>query len=52
MKEGKVREAIQQWQASLQEWSATAPAEADPVEISSVTKKLEGARVRVAKEGK
>jgi len=52
MKEGKVREAIQQWQASLKEWSATAPAEADPVEIASVTKKLEGARVRVAKEGK
>ncbi len=52
MKEGKVREAIQQWQASLKEWSVTAPAEADPAEIASVTKKLEGARVRVAKEGK
>ncbi len=52
MKQGKVREAIQQWQASLKEWGATAPSEADPVEIANVTRKLEGARVRIAKEGK
>jgi len=52
MKEGKVREAIQQWQASLKEWEATPPSEADPAEVAKVTKKLETARVRVAKEGK
>ena len=52
MKEGKVREAIQQWQASLKEWESTPPSESDPVEIAKVTKKLESARVRVAKEGK
>ena len=51
MKEGKVREAIQQWQASLKEWESTPPSESDPVEIAKVTKKLESARVRVAKEG-
>ena len=50
MKQGKVKEAIQQWQASLKEWEATAPAESDSVEIAKVTKKLETARVKVAKE--
>ncbi|MGI8991300.1 MAG: tetratricopeptide repeat protein [Bryobacteraceae bacterium] len=49
-KQGKVKEAIAQWQASLKEWDATAPADLDPVEIAKVTKKLESARVRVAKE--
>ncbi|MDQ6698550.1 MAG: tetratricopeptide repeat protein, partial [Acidobacteriota bacterium] len=49
-KQGKVKEAIAQWQASLKEWEATPPAELDPVEVSKIGKKLESARVRVAKE--
>ena len=52
MKEGKVREAIQQWQESLKEWDSTASADSDPAEIAKVAKKLENARVRVAKEGR
>ncbi len=52
MKEGKVREAIQQWQASLKEWDVTPSSEADQSEIAKVTKKLETARGQVAKEGK
>ncbi|MDQ6678569.1 MAG: tetratricopeptide repeat protein [Acidobacteriota bacterium] len=52
LKEGKLREAVQQWQASLKEWDNTPPSESDPVEIGKVTRKLENARVRIAKEGK
>ncbi|MCU1259408.1 MAG: Tetratricopeptide repeat protein, partial [Bryobacterales bacterium] len=52
LKEGKVREAITQWQTSLKEWDKTPPADADPQDIAKVTKKLEGARVRVARETK
>ena len=43
MKEGKVREAIQQWQESMKEWDSTASAESDPAEIAKVAKKLENA---------
>jgi hypothetical protein len=49
-KQGKIREAISQWQSSLKEWETTAAAEQEPVEIAKVQKKLEGAKVRLAKE--
>ncbi len=52
LKEGKVREAIQQWQSALKEWENTASVDTDPDEIAKVSKKLENARVRVAKDGK
>jgi predicted negative regulator of RcsB-dependent stress response len=48
-KEGKLKEAIDQWQSSLKEWSSSAPAEIEPDEVSKVQKKLDGARVRLAK---
>jgi tetratricopeptide (TPR) repeat protein len=51
MKESKVREAAAQWQASLKEWDSSSPAELRPDEIAQVKSKLEGARVRLAKEG-
>jgi tetratricopeptide (TPR) repeat protein len=47
-KQGKFREAIQQWEASISGWKVAAPSEQDPVELVKVTKKLEGAKVRVA----
>jgi tetratricopeptide (TPR) repeat protein len=49
-KQGKVKEAIAQWQMSLKEWDNTPPTEMEPVEVAKVQKKLEGARVRLAKE--
>jgi tetratricopeptide (TPR) repeat protein len=49
--QGKLKEAIAQWQASLKEYETSAQAEADPVEVAKINKKLEGARVRVAQEG-
>jgi tetratricopeptide (TPR) repeat protein len=51
-KEGKIREAIAQWQASVKEYETNPPTDADPQDVAKVTKKLENARVRVAKEGK
>lgn len=50
-KQGKLKEAIAEWEASLKRWNVTAPAEQEPVEIAKVQKKLEGAKVRLAKEG-
>jgi tetratricopeptide (TPR) repeat protein len=51
-KQGKIREAIAQWQASVKEYETNPPPDADPQDVVKVTKKLESARVRVAKEGK
>jgi tetratricopeptide (TPR) repeat protein len=50
MKESKVKEAVAQWEISLKEWDASSPAEMEPVEIAQVKKKLEAAKVRLAKE--
>jgi tetratricopeptide (TPR) repeat protein len=49
-RQGKLKDAIAQWEASLKEWESSAPAEHEPTEIAKVQKKLEGARVRLAKE--
>lgn len=46
----KLKEAIAQWQISLKEWEAGSRAELDPVEVAKIQKKLEGAKVRLAKE--
>lgn len=47
-KQGKFREAIQQWEASVSEYKSAAPSDRDPVELAKVTKKLEGAKVKAA----
>jgi tetratricopeptide (TPR) repeat protein len=49
-REGKVREAIAQWQSSLREWQAGPPSDLDHGEMSKVQKKLEDAKVRLARE--
>ena len=49
-KEGKLKEAISQWQSSLKEWNAARPADIEPDEVAKVQRKLDGARVRLAKE--
>ena len=50
LKQGKVKEAITQWQASLNEWKNSPPAEADSEEVAKVSRKLENAKTRIAKE--
>ena len=52
MAESKVKEAIQQWQTSLKEWDASAPADLEPAEAAKVKTKLENAKSRLAKEAK
>ncbi len=50
MSQGRVKEAIGQWERSLKEWQASAPSDYDGAEVAKVQKKLETARVRLAKE--
>ncbi|MGH9659040.1 MAG: tetratricopeptide repeat protein [Bryobacteraceae bacterium] len=50
-RQGKIKDAIAQWQQSLREWESSSKADADPVEVAKVSKKLESARVRLAREG-
>jgi tetratricopeptide (TPR) repeat protein len=49
-KEGKIRDAIAQWQSSLREYQAGPPSDLDHAEVAKVQKKLEDAKVRLAKE--
>lgn len=48
-KRGKIKEAIAQWQFSLQEWNNGATADVEPGEMAKVQKKLDTARLRLAK---
>ena len=49
-KQGKIKEAIAQWQSSLNEWRTSAPADVEPTEMAKVQKKLDSARVKLAQE--
>jgi tetratricopeptide (TPR) repeat protein len=49
-KQGNLKDAIVQWEQSLHEWDNTSPTESDPSEIAKVQKKLESAKVRLARE--
>lgn len=51
LRESKVKEAIAQWQLSLQEFEKSLPADVEPGDVTKVKNKLEGAKVRLAKEG-
>ena len=51
LKEAKVKEAVAQWEVSLKEWNLSAPADLEPEEVAKVKNKLDGAKVRLAKEG-
>ncbi|HUZ05440.1 MAG TPA: tetratricopeptide repeat protein, partial [Acidobacteriaceae bacterium] len=44
-KTGRLKQAITQWERSLQEYSHSAPADAEPSDVSKVEKKLESAKV-------
>jgi tetratricopeptide (TPR) repeat protein len=48
---GKTRDAVTQWQSSLREYQKPG-SEADPDEVAKVSKKLDDARVKLAKEKK
>jgi tetratricopeptide (TPR) repeat protein len=49
-KRGNLKDAIDHWQRSLQEWKNASASDTDAAEIAKVQKKLDGAKVRLAKE--
>lgn len=49
-KTNRLKLAAAQWEQSLNEYARTVPADADPGDIGKVQKKLDNARVRLAKE--
>ncbi len=49
-KTGRLKLAVAQWEQSVSEYDKTIAADADPLDISKVHKKLENAWVRLAKE--
>lgn len=49
-KTGRIRLAAAQWELSLAEFSKSAPADVEPSEVNKVQRKLESARVKLAKE--
>ena len=50
MKLGKTKEAISQWQASLKEFQGIAGVDSEPGDVAKVTRKLDAARVQLARE--
>ena len=49
-RQGKIREAIAQWQSSLKEYQTSAPSDLDHSDVAKIQKKLEDAKVRLARE--
>jgi tetratricopeptide (TPR) repeat protein len=47
---GKIKEAITQWQASLKDFQSPAGIDSEPEDVAKVTRKLDAARVKLAKE--
>ena len=50
-KQGNLKDAITHWQLSLKEWEAASASERDAAEVAKVQKKLDSAKVRMAREG-
>jgi tetratricopeptide (TPR) repeat protein len=49
-KTGRLKMAAGQWEQSLQEYAKTVPADAEPGDVNKVQKKLDSARVKLAKQ--
>ncbi len=49
-KTGRLKMAATQWEQSLQEYARTVPADAEPSDVSKVQRKLDSARVKLARE--
>jgi tetratricopeptide (TPR) repeat protein len=50
LREGKIKQAVEQFQSSVKEWQTSAPSEIDHAEMAKVQKKLDDAKIRLAKE--
>jgi Tfp pilus assembly protein PilF len=49
-KTGRIRQAAAQWELSLAEYAKSAPADVEPGDVAKVQKKLDSARVKLAKQ--
>ena len=49
-KTGRIRLAAAQWELSLQEYAKSAPADVEPGDVAKVQRKLDNARVKLAKQ--
>lgn len=49
-KTGRIRQAAAQWELSLSQFAKSSPSEVEPGDVTKVQKKLEGARVKLAKQ--
>ena len=47
---GKTKDAITQWQASLKDFHSPAGIDSEPEDVAKVSRKLDAARVKLAKE--
>jgi tetratricopeptide (TPR) repeat protein len=50
-KTDRLKLAAASWERALQQWNKTVPAEMEPTDVAKVQKKLDAARVKLAKEG-
>ncbi|MDQ2835773.1 MAG: tetratricopeptide repeat protein [Acidobacteriota bacterium] len=48
-KTGNLKMAVAQWERSMSEYASSLPADADPADVAKVQRKLENARVKLAK---
>ncbi len=49
-KTGRLKLAAAHWERALDEWNKTVAAEVDPADVAKVQKKLESAKMKLAKE--
>jgi tetratricopeptide (TPR) repeat protein len=50
-KTGRLKQAAAHWERALQEWAKTVPAEVDQDSVAKTQKKLDAAKVKLAREG-
>jgi tetratricopeptide (TPR) repeat protein len=50
LSQGNVKDAISHWEVAVREWRGNAPSDQDEAEVAKIQKKLEGAKVRLARE--
>lgn len=49
-KQGRLKDAISQWEIALQLWNASPVSEQDSDQVAQIERKIEGAKVRLARE--
>jgi tetratricopeptide (TPR) repeat protein len=48
--QNNLKAAISHWDIAIREWNNNAPSDLDPAEVARIQKKVEGAKVRLARE--